>query len=101
MDKNYILDNKTEEEHNKYLFEIEKGKFINVKELLLSFEDLQNQVEDLVKQLQQKENIINIKNDYIIQLHNLIYKMDNPNLQFALHIKQEKYLKELKEEGNK
>lgn len=51
----------------------------------------------LFKENKRLNNIINIKNDYIIQLHNLIYKTDNPNLQFALHIKQEKYLKALKE----
>ena len=51
----------------------------------------------VIKELNRLNNIINIKNDYIIQLHDLIYKTDNPNLQFALHIKQEKYLKELKE----
>jgi hypothetical protein len=51
----------------------------------------------LLEEIDRLNNIINIKNDYIIQLHNLIYKTDNPNLQFALHIKQEKYLKELKE----
>ena len=74
----------------------------------LSQDDVQNiinaydkdikKMEEQEKEIDRLNNIINIKNDYIIQLHNLIYKTDNPNLQFALHIKQEKYLKELKEE---
>ena len=62
---------------------------------------LNKQLEEKDKEIERLQNIINIKNNYIIQLHNLIYKIDNPNLQFALHIEQEKYLKELKEEGNK
>ena len=62
---------------------------------------LQDQLEEKDKEIERLQNIINIKNNYIIQLHNLIYKIANPNLQFALHIKQEKYLKELREEGNK
>ena len=67
---------------------------------LVPYEVLAPDADEIIKELDRLNNIINIKNDYIIQLHNLIYKTDNPNLQFALHIKQEKYLKELKEDNN-
>lgn len=67
---------------------------------LVPYEVLAPDADEIIKELERLNNIINIKNDYIIQLHNLIYKTDNPNLQFALHIKQEKYLKELKENNN-
>ena len=60
-------------------------------------------IETLNKENHRLNNIISIKNDYIVQLHNLIYRIDNPNYQFALNVKQEKYLKYLEElkEGNK
>ena len=58
MNKYYILDNKVEEEFNKYLFEIEKGKYIHVKELLSEFERSQKLIEDLIKQLKERNKEI-------------------------------------------
>lgn len=74
-----------EKEFNKYLFEIEKGKFINVKELLLCFEDSQKLVENLIKQLEEKvkeidklNNIINEAIKYIKQHCEIIrYEKEN------------------------
>ena len=68
-----------------------------------SKEDKPYYINELIalQEIETLRNIINIKNDYVTQLHNLIYRIDNPNLQFALYIKQEKYLKELKENNKK
>lgn len=69
----------------------------NIKRLLDEMDRADEVIKHQFFKIERLQNIINIENDYITQLHNLIYKTDNPTLQFALHIKQEKYLKELKE----
>ena len=49
----FLLDiNKIEEEYNKYLIEFEKGKFVNVQDMLWRYEYLTKQLEELVKLLQ-------------------------------------------------